>query len=206
MENDLLKIPEILSEPTNIELPLSNPTNGQGVMFTKLYPDGKMYCIMVDEYETEELSVKTGYKKPVQGIDVLQADPKHNVRNDRTLPSYDAKVTNFFIITKQNHNYFSGLDGLTESQWANELAKHEDWRYLDITIGGTKDYRNVIIILKPFIINRGGKNGVIQYWMTCKKEEIEYQIKIIDKVFQILIDTFPDWQTKNPIRLRQTSQ
>ena len=35
--------------------------------------------------------------------------------------------------------------------------------------------------------------------MTCKKEEIEYQIKIIDKVFQILIDTFPDWQTKNPI-------
>ena len=100
-EDDLLKIPEILSVPTSIDLPLSNPSNGQGVRFSKLYPDGKMYCIMVDEFETEELSVKTGYKKPVQGVDVLRNTvPKHNVRNDRTLPSYNAKLTNFFVISK----------------------------------------------------------------------------------------------------------
>ena len=53
-----------------------------------------------DEYETDELSVKTSYKKPpLQGIDVLQnAAPKHNVRNARALPMLTANVTNFFRI------------------------------------------------------------------------------------------------------------
>lgn len=95
---DLLKIPEILSEPTNIDLPLSNSKNGQGIRFIKEYPDGKIYCVMVDEYETEELSVKTSYKKsPLQGNDAI-VDPKLNVRNARALPMLSANITNFFRI------------------------------------------------------------------------------------------------------------
>ena len=206
--SDFLRIPEILSNPDELLLPNQNPKNGQGIAFIKTFADGKQYCILIDKYEDGELSPKTGYKKPLRGLngfysvhDRCPAKQSPNLTSvtPKVPRRFVAKITNFFVIPKQNHNYFSGLNGLTESQWANELAKHEDWRYLEITIGDTKDYRNVIIILKPFIINRGGKNGVIQYWMTCKKEEIEYQIKIIDKVFQILIDTFPDWQTKNHI-------
>ena len=95
---DLLKIPEILSSPTNIDLPTANPRNGQGIRFIKEYPDGKIYCVMVDEYETEELSVKTSYKKPpLQGNDAI-IDPELNVRNARALPMLVAKVTNFFRI------------------------------------------------------------------------------------------------------------
>ncbi|MBR4620572.1 MAG: hypothetical protein IKO46_06285 [Salinivirgaceae bacterium] len=97
---DLAKIPEILAEPKDVDLPLSNVRNGQGIRFFKEYPDGTIYCVMIDEYEESELSTKTGYKKPpLQGIDVLQkAAPKLNVRNARALPMLVANVTNFFRI------------------------------------------------------------------------------------------------------------
>ena len=72
--------------------------NGQGIRFIKEYPDGRIYCVMIDEYETEELSVKTSYKKaPLQGNDAIK-DPKLNVRNARALPMLSANITNFFRI------------------------------------------------------------------------------------------------------------
>lgn len=109
-DEDLAKIPEILSVPTSIDLPPYNMRNGQGVRFVKQFADGKIFCVMVDLYESEELSIKTGYKKgiegfetlmpsPLQGIDELQQTvPKHNVRNARALPMLVANVTNFFRI------------------------------------------------------------------------------------------------------------
>ena len=99
-ELDFIRIPEILYSPTNIDLSNPNTKNGQGIRFVKEYTDGKIFCVMIDEYETEELSVKTNYKKPpLQGIDVLpKAAPKHNVRNARALPMLNANVVNFFRI------------------------------------------------------------------------------------------------------------
>lgn len=92
-----------------------------------------------------------------------------------------------------------GLDGLTAEQWQNFLAEKEDWRYFQIRYSETEYHRNAITIRKPFIVNRGGENGYIQYWFSCKKNEIEEKIKVVDKVFNIIIDNFPKWETTNPI-------
>lgn len=105
-----------------------------------------------------------------------------------------------------NSNYFdgliSGLDGLTAEQWQNFLAQKEDWISLNIKYSETEYHNNVITIQKPtasFANYRGGEDGYIHYWFHCKKDEIDEKIKVIDKVFNIIIDEFPDWKTENPI-------
>ena len=107
---DLLRIPEILSRPTSIELGSYDYKNGFSIKFTRNYVDGKQYCVLVEVYESGRtaLAVKTGYKKPLSGslngyvpplhgIDALQTTaPKHNVRNARAVPMLCANITNFF--------------------------------------------------------------------------------------------------------------
>lgn len=95
-----------------------------------------------------------------------------------------------------------GLDGLTAEQWQNYLAQNEDWISLNIKYSETEYHNNVITIQKPtvsFANYRGGEDGYIHYWFHCKKDEIDEKIKVIDKVFNIIIDKFPEWKTENPI-------
>lgn len=104
-ENDILIIPEILAEPTEIELGTLNAKNGQSVRFIKEYPDGRIFCVLIDALEANELSLKTSYKKPpLRGIDALALlqSPNSNVRNDNSTPMLFAKVSNFFVIQKEN--------------------------------------------------------------------------------------------------------
>ena len=96
----------------------------------------------------------------------------------------------------------AGLDGLTAEQWQNYLAQNEDWISLNIKYSETEYHNNVITIQKPtasFANYRGGEDGYIHYWFHCKKDEIDEKIKVIDKVFNIIIDKFPEWKTENPI-------
>lgn len=207
--SDFLRIPEILSNPDELLLPQSNPKNGQGIAFIKTFADGKQYCILIDKYEDGELSPKTGYKKPLRGLngfysvhDRCPAKQSPNLTSvtPKVPRRFVAKITNFFVIPKQNHNYFSGLDGLTAEQWQNYLAQNEDW--ISLNIKYSEYHNNVITIQKPttsFANYRGGEDGYIHYWFHCKKDEIDEKIKVIDKVFNIIIDEFPEWKTENPI-------
>jgi len=120
--SDFLRIPEILSNPDELLLPKSNPKNGQGIAFIKTFADGKQYCILIDKYEDGELSPKTGYKKPLRGLngfysvhDRCPAKQSPNLTSvtPKVPRRFVAKVTNFFIITKQNGNYFNGLGTLS---------------------------------------------------------------------------------------------
>ena len=107
---DLLRIPEILSRPTSIELGSYSYKYGSSIRFTRNFVDGKQYCVLVEVYDSRRtaLAVKTGYKKPLSGslngyvpplhgIDALQiADPKHNARNARAVPMLYANIITFF--------------------------------------------------------------------------------------------------------------
>lgn len=203
--SDFLRIPEILSNPDELLLPNQNPKNGQGIAFIKTFADGKQYCILIDKFEDGELSPKTGYKKPLRDSlngfhsvhDRCPAKQSPNLTSvtPKVPRRFVAKITNFFVIPKQNHNYFSGLDGLSVEKWQNFLAEKEDWRAFQYKFGETPYHNNIITVRKP----SNGGNGYIQYWFHCKKEEIEKNTNIIDKVFNVLIDEFPDWKTLNPI-------
>ena len=138
-------------------------------------------------------------------------------RNIQGQRLYATKISQYNIQGKatdrinvaQNHNtaiqgtrptQIAGLDGLSVEQWQNFLAEKEDWRYFQIRYSETKYHSNAITVRKPYIVNRGGENGYIQYWFHCRKNEIDEKIKVIDKVFNVIINKFTDeWKTKNPI-------
>ena len=140
-------------------------------------------------------------------------------RNIQGQRLYATKISQYNIQGKatdrinvaQNHNtaiqgtrptQIAGLDGLTADQWQNFLAQNEDWISLNIKYSETEYHNNVITIQKPtayFANYRGGEDGYIHYWFHCKKDEIDEKIKVIDKVFNIIIDKFPEWKTENPI-------
>ena len=107
--SDFLRIPEILSNPDELLLPKSNPKNGQGIAFIKTFADGKQYCILIDKYEDGELSPKTGYKKPLRGLngfysvhDRCPAKQSSNLTSvtPKVPRRFVAKITSFFVISK----------------------------------------------------------------------------------------------------------
>ena len=83
--------------------------NGQGIAFIKTFADGKQYCILIDKYEDGELSPKTGYKKPLRGLngfysvhDRCPAKQSPNLTSvtPKVPRRFVAKITNFFVISK----------------------------------------------------------------------------------------------------------
>ena len=103
---DLQRIPEILAEPTRIELGSLDYRNGQGVKFIKTYPDGSQYCVLVDSCSKGELTLKTGYKKTLNGlssdftlypIDDIKSPKTTSVTHKRPR-RFEAKIVNFFKV------------------------------------------------------------------------------------------------------------
>lgn len=103
---DLLRIPEILANPTNIELGSYDYKNGYGVKFIKTYPDGRQYYVLIDACDKGKLTVKAGYKKSLNGlsndftlypIDDIKP-PKTTSETHKEPLRFEAKITNFFRI------------------------------------------------------------------------------------------------------------
>lgn len=105
-EEEFMRIPEVLAYPTDIELMQNDLKYGQGVRFLKTYPDGSQYCLMVDLYENNNLSLKTGYKKPLgekpNGYTLYPLDdlssPNITSETHYEASKICANVTNFFRI------------------------------------------------------------------------------------------------------------
>lgn len=98
LDSDMGRIPDVLCSPTCIDLPLSNIKNGQSVRFSKTYEDGKIFCVLVDLYEDEMLTLKTGYKNAIKGFDALNdSAPKYNALDEQAFVA-SAKIVNFYRI------------------------------------------------------------------------------------------------------------
>ena len=104
-KDDFCRLPEILATPTTITYSGTNCKNGQSVTFSKVYNDDRQFCVLVDVF-SESLNVKTGYKKPLNGmfsgstlyaIDDVETSPNLTPEADKTPWRFDAKIINFFI-------------------------------------------------------------------------------------------------------------
>ena len=110
--DDALKIPEVLSNPDSVELASYDMKNGLGVRFIKAFSDGRIFTVMIDKFESGELSPKTSYKKPLRGIDALKGKtPNCNARNAQAT-SVCAKVADFFVTAKNNGKNLQGAEDL----------------------------------------------------------------------------------------------
>lgn len=129
--SDAQRIPEIMANPDKIEKGTYTSTNGIGVKFIKVFPDGRIFCVLIDKFENGEISPKTSYKKPLQGIDELQSKtPNHNVRNAQALSVSTANITNFYIMKAKDIENLKGNTDLEllelEVEAELELLKFND--------------------------------------------------------------------------------
>ena len=105
-KDDFYRLPEILASPTNITYSGANCKNGQSVTFSKVFDDGKQFCVLVDVF-SENLNVKTGYKKPLNGmlsgstlyaIDDVETSPNLTPETNKAPRRFAANIINLFII------------------------------------------------------------------------------------------------------------
>ena len=192
------------------------------VVFTKYsylcHTDKNGNLIIDKRYDTRETDKISGiYATPfgrpntTRSIGNIGNIQKQPIYARQTCKGYIQNTTNNRIrfvenssstLTGTRPTQIAELNGLTAEQWQNYLAQNEDWISLNIKYSETEYHNNVITIQKPtasFANYRGGEDGYIHYWFHCKKDEIDGKIKVIDKVFNIIIDEFPEWKTENPI-------